>query len=103
VTVLRIPGDFGIVPPVDPDGKPRGSGRAGKGSVRGRPDVIKFSQGGKRLSADFAAKTTGTAGETGGLENMLRLKVEQRLASGYYERMDVLEVIADRVLEQFGI
>jgi hypothetical protein len=100
---LRIPGDFGIVPPVDPDGKPRGSDRAGKGNARGRLDVIEFSSCGKRLSADFASTGTGSARQIEGLDTRARARVEQRLASGYYERTEVLEAIADIVLEQFGI
>jgi hypothetical protein len=103
VTVLRIPGDVGIVPPVGPDGKPRGSDRTGKDNTRGSPDIIEFSSSGKRLGADFASESAGVAGRSGTFDTDARATVEQRMASGYYERKEVLEAIADIVLEQFGI
>ena len=99
---MRIPGDFGIVPPVDPDGKPSGSDRAGKGNERGRPDVIEFSSSGRRLSADIASRRTGAAGRSG-LDSGARARIERRLASGFYERDEALEVIAEKLLDRFGI
>ncbi len=100
---MRIPGDFGIVHPVDPDGKPRGSGRAGKGHERGHLDIIEFSRSGKRCSAGITSRRTGAAGENDGLDSGARARIEQRLARGFYERDEVLEVIADKLLYLFGM
>lgn len=100
---MRIPGDFGIVLPVDPDGKPHGSSRAGKGSGRGHPDIIEFSLSGKRLSADITSMRAGPASESDGLDSGARARIEQRMVSGFYERDEVLERIAHRLLDQLGI
>jgi hypothetical protein len=103
VTVLRIPGELGLVPPVDPDGKPFGTDRALKSNERGRPDVIDITSGGKRLSAGIRPMSTGAAGENGGVVSGAREMVRQRLASGFYERAEVLEAIAGRLLDRLGI
>lgn len=99
---MRIPGDFGIMPPVDPDGKPRGTDRARKSEERGNPDIIEISVYGKRLSADFISRKT-RAGHGDGLDSGARARIEQRLASGFYERDDVLAVLADRLIDVFGL
>ena len=100
---MRIPGDFGIVPPVDPDGKPCGTGRSDRSNGRKSPDVIEFSPGGRRLSADIATGETRAAGHSGLLPSGTRERIERRLASGFYERYEALEVIAERLLDRFGI
>lgn len=100
---MRIPGDFGIVHLVDPDGKPRGVGRIGKDSECGRPDVIEFSRSGMRLSADFTSRGTGAARGNDGLDSGTRARIEQRMASGFYERDEALEVIAGKLLDLFGM
>lgn len=100
---MRIPGDFGIVSPAHQDGKPCGTDRAHKGRESGRLDVVEFSSSGRRLSADFAPKRTGTTLKDDGLDTGARESVEQRLASGYYERIEVLEVVAGKLLEQLGM
>jgi len=100
---LRIPGDFGIVHLVDPDGKPRGGGRIGKDPECGRPDVIEFSGSGKRLSADITSRRTGAARGNDGLDSGTRARIEQRMASGFYERDEALEVIAGKLLDLLGM
>jgi len=100
---LRIPGDFGIVPLVDPDGKPRGSERTGKSSEREHPDVIEFSRSGMRLSADITSRRTGAATGNDGLDSGARARIERRMASGFYERYEVLEVIAGKLLDLLGM
>jgi len=98
---LRIPGEFGVIPPVDPDGKPRGGGRAGKGAGRGRPDIIDISVYGKRLGAGITSRRTVTVREDG-LDPGARARVERRLAGGFYEREDVLAALADRLVDVLG-
>ena len=100
---MKIPGDFGMMPPVGPDGKPRGSDRARKGSGGARSDVIEFSASGRRLSADITSRRPGAAGVSGVLDSGARAKVEERLASGFYETEEVLAAIADGVLRELGI
>ncbi len=97
---MKIPGDFGVVPFVDSNRRVTGSERAGK---RRRPDVIEFSGNGKRLSADITLRRTRAAGGNDGTGISARARVEQRLASGFYERDKALELIADKLLDWFGI
>ena len=100
---MRIPGDFGMMPPVDSDGKPRGSNRARRNTSGARSDVIEFSVNGKRLSADITSRRAGAAGENDGLDSGARSRVERRLTGGFYEREEVLVEIADKLLDLCGI
>lgn len=94
---MSIPGDFGAMPSANHDGKPCGSERAGDGIRHGYSDIIKFPVKGRGLGAYVTSRRTGTAGPDSGA----RARVERHMASGLYEREEVIAVIAYELLDLF--
>jgi hypothetical protein len=79
------------------DGKPWGSEGAGESIRHGHSDIIEFPVKGEWLGAYVTSKRTGTASPDSGA----RARVEQHMASGLYEREEVIAVIAYELLDLF--
>jgi len=92
---LRIPGDLSVKPPLE--GKPGAEG-APKTSKPASPppnDRVEISQDSQRLKAD-ADQAANEA------DNKLA-KVQERIASGFYNREEVINHIAKRILDLLGL
>jgi hypothetical protein len=100
---LRIPGDFGVKP--SPDGKPGAEG-APKTPKSGKPepgDRVEISDTSKRLrtGAGEQAKRAEAARSEDALSNK-QATVEERIAAGFYNREEVINHIAKRILDLLG-
>jgi anti-sigma28 factor (negative regulator of flagellin synthesis) len=103
VRALRIPGDFGVKPP--PDGKP-GAESTRKTAKSARPetgDRVELSEASKRLRARPAdeAKPTDSPEPQDALSKK-QATIQERIASGFYDREEVINHIAKRILDLLG-
>ena len=75
-----------------------------KGKTAGHADNVTLSAEG-RLMLELRDRVTALRKEMTALPEIRKDKIElarERLASGYYDRADVQEAIAERLLESFG-
>jgi hypothetical protein len=103
VTALRIPGDFGVKPPIE--GKPGAQG-APKTPKSRRPtqgDRVEISDTSKSLRADTGEQAQrAEAPRSGDAPSKKQATVQDRIASGFYNREEVINHIAKRILDLLG-
>jgi hypothetical protein len=101
---LVINGGHNAIPPVGSDGGPESAGKT-EGRRRPKaPDVIEISTQARELSTNKTRSEipAHAAQDMKAGVSKIRTEISERLKSGFYESEEVLNCIANRILDLLG-